>query len=90
MDRFTLSDQIKVHKVTDLLCKTMRGNAAMKITSPSKTTTSVQFRLRARHYRLAAAISDAPREVAMFRDLAWTFDRLSEDFARAEARRHSL
>ena len=76
--------------VTDLLCKAMRGSAAMKITSPPKTITSVHFRLRARRYRLAAAISDAPRDVAMFRDLAWTFERLSEHFARAEARLHSL
>jgi hypothetical protein len=62
----------------------------MKITSSPKTITSIHFRLRARHYRLAAAISDAPRDVAMFRDLAWTFERLSERFARAEAQRHSL
>jgi hypothetical protein len=62
----------------------------MKITSPPKTITSVHFRLRARRYRLAAAISDTPRDAAMFRDLAWTFERLSERFARAEARLHSL
>ena len=61
----------------------------MKITSP-KQITSVHLRLRARRYRLAAAVSDVPRDVAMFADLAWTFERLSERFARAEARRHSL
>jgi len=38
----------------------------MKITSSPKGITSVHFRLRARHYRLAAAITDAPRDVEMF------------------------
>lgn len=70
--------------------QTMRGSAAMEITSSSKTITSFHFRRRARYYRLAAVITDAPRDVAMLRDLAWTLDRLSEDFARAEAREHSL
>jgi hypothetical protein len=62
----------------------------MNITSPRKPITALHFRLRARHYRLAAAVSDTSRDEAMFRDLAWTFERLSERFARAEARRHSL
>ena len=62
----------------------------MKITSPAKEITSVHLRLRARRYRLAAAVSDVPRDVVMFADLAWTFERLSERFARAEARRHSF
>jgi hypothetical protein len=61
----------------------------MKITSPPKEITSVHLRLRARRYRPAAAVSDV-RDVAMFADLAWTIERLSERFARAEARRHSL
>jgi hypothetical protein len=73
---------------TDLLCKAMRGSAAMKITSPPKNIMSVHFRLRARHYRLAIAISEAPRDVA--RDPAWTFERLSEHFVLAGARLHSL
>ena len=72
----------------DLLCTTMRGSAAVKITGLPKTITSVHFRLRASHYGLA--ISDTPRDAAMFRDLAWTFERLSKRFARAETRRHSL
>ena len=72
------------------LYKTMRGSAAMKITSSPKTITSVHFRLRARDYRLAAAISEAPRDAAMFHDLAWMFERLSEHFVRAEAQLHSL
>ena len=62
----------------------------MKITSPPKDTTSIHLRLRPRRYRLAAAVSDVPRDVAMFADLAWTFERLSRHFARAEARLHSL
>ena len=62
----------------------------MKITSPPKEITSIHLCLRARRYRLAAAVSDVPRDVAMFADLAWTFERLSRHFARAEARLHSL
>ena len=50
----------------------------MKIATP----TSAHFRERARHYRLAEAIADAPRDVEMFHDLATMFERLSEDFAR--------
>jgi hypothetical protein len=48
------------------------------------------FRQRARHYRLAAAIADAPQDVKMFLDLATMFELLSEQFARAETRLHSL
>jgi hypothetical protein len=63
----------------------------MKITStPPRRITSVNFLQRARHYRLAAAISDAPRDVEMFLDLAMMFERLAEQFAPAEARLHSL
>ena len=62
----------------------------MKLTSPPKAITSISFLQRARHYRLAAAISDARRDVEMFLDLAMMFERLSEHFARAEARLHSL
>jgi hypothetical protein len=66
----------------------------MNLASPSKAITpkaitSVGFLRRARHYRLAAAISDAPRDVEMFLDLAMMFERLSEHFARAEVRLHS-
>jgi hypothetical protein len=62
----------------------------MKFRSPPKAITSVSFLQRAKHYRLAAAISDARRDVEMFLDLAMMFERLSEHFARAEARLHSL
>jgi hypothetical protein len=58
----------------------------MKVPNPSKPVTSVSFLERARHYRFAAAICDAPRDVEMFLDLATMFERLSEYFARAEAR----
>ena len=60
----------------------------MKLTSRPKTITSVGFAQRARHYQLAAAMTDAPRDVEMFLDLAMMFERLSEEFARAEARLH--
>jgi hypothetical protein len=63
----------------------------MKITSPSpRRITPLHFRERARHYRFAAAMSDAPRDVETFLDLAMMFERLSKDFARAQARLHSL
>jgi hypothetical protein len=62
----------------------------MKVASPRRRITSVHFRERARHYRLAAAIADARRDEAMFRDLAMMFERLAEDFARAEVRPRSL
>ena len=63
----------------------------MKLTSPPeastpKAITSVGFLRRARHYRLAAAVTDAPRDMEMFLDLAMMFERLSEHLARAEAR----
>ena len=58
----------------------------MKLTSRPKTITSVSFGQRARHYQLAAAMSDAPRDVEMFLDLAMMFERLAEEFARTEAR----
>ena len=48
--------------------------------------TSASFLRRARHYRLAAAVADAPRDAKMFLDLATMFELLSEQFARAEAR----
>jgi hypothetical protein len=62
----------------------------MKVASPSKAITSVNFLQRARVYRLAAAISDAHRDAEMFLDLGTMFERLSEHFARAEARLRSL
>jgi len=58
----------------------------MKLTSRAKTIRSVSFGQRARHYQLAAAMSDAPRDVEMFLDLAMMFERLAEEFARTEAR----
>jgi hypothetical protein len=61
----------------------------MKSTGPGRIT-SVHFRQRARHYQLAAAMSDSPRDVETYLDLAMMFDRLAEQFARAEARPRSL
>jgi hypothetical protein len=60
----------------------------MKLTGQPRTITSVSFLQRARHYQLAAAMADAPRDVEMFLDLAMMFERLAEEFARAEARLH--
>jgi hypothetical protein len=62
----------------------------MGITRSPKGITSAHFRQRARHYQLAAAISDAPRDEETFLDLAMMFERLAEQFADAEARPHQL
>jgi hypothetical protein len=35
-------------------------------------------------------MAEAPRDVETFLDLAMMFERLSKDFARAQARLHSL
>jgi hypothetical protein len=58
--------------------------------SPARRVTAVHFRERARQYRLAAAIADAPRDVAMFRELAMMFEQLAEDFARAQTKARSI
>jgi len=47
------------------------------------TTTSAHLRERARQYKLAAALTDCPRDVEMFCDLAVMFDQLAHDFRRA-------
>jgi hypothetical protein len=54
--------------------------------TPARQITSVHFRQRARHYQLAAAVADAPRDVETLLDLAMMSERLSQRFARAEAR----
>jgi hypothetical protein len=65
----------------------MKLTSQPKVITP-KASTSVGFLQRARHYRLAAAVSDAPRDVEMFLDLAMMFERISEEFARVEVRLH--
>jgi hypothetical protein len=57
--------------------------------TPPRRITSIDFRQRSRLYQLAAAMSDAPRDVETFLDLAMMFERLAQQFARAEARLHS-
>jgi len=54
----------------------------MKDANPPRRITPAHFRERARNYRLAEAIADAPRDVEMFHDLTTMFERLPEDFAR--------
>lgn len=49
-----------------------------------QTTTSAHLRRRARHYRLAAAVADCPRDELMFCDLAMMFDQLAHEFRRFE------
>ena len=58
----------------------------MKVTNQPEAITPVSFRQRARHYQLAAAMTDAPRDVEMFLGLAMMFERIAQEFARAEAR----
>ena len=47
--------------------------------------TSADFRKRAQHYRLASALTDIPRDAAMFDELASMFDQIACRFGRAEA-----
>jgi hypothetical protein len=38
------------------------------------------FRARAKHYRLAAALANVPRDAADLRELALMFDQIAGDF----------
>ena len=53
--------------------------------SPPARVTSADFRKRAQHYRLASALTDIPRDAAMFDELASMFDQIASRFGRAEA-----
>jgi hypothetical protein len=41
---------------------------------------SVHFQERSRHYRYAAALTDNPKNIQQFLDLAFMFERLAYDF----------
>lgn len=45
---------------------------------------SVLFQQRAGHYRYAAALTDNPRNIQQFLDLAFMFERLAYHFAQWE------
>jgi hypothetical protein len=49
--------------------------------------TPVHLLQRARCYRLAEAIADAPQDIAMFRNLALMFERLAAHLTRFESRK---
>ena len=53
--------------------------------SPPARVTSADFRKRAQHYRLASALTDIPRDAAMFDELASMFDQIACRFGGAEA-----
>ena len=53
--------------------------------SPPARVTSADFRKRAQHYRLASAVTDIPRDAAMFDELASMFDQIACRFGRPEA-----
>jgi hypothetical protein len=53
----------------------------------SPQATSADFRKRAQHYRLASALTDIPRDAAMFDELASMFNQIACRFRRAEAAR---
>ena len=48
------------------------------------TITSAHFGERARQYRFAAALTDSPRDVESFSNLAMMFQRLARDLKRIE------
>jgi hypothetical protein len=58
--------------------------------SPPAQVTSADFRKRAQHYRLASALTDIPRDVTMFDELASMFDQIACRFGLAETRRAQL
>ena len=53
---------------------------------PWQTIKSAHFRERARQYRLAAALTDSPRDAETYCDLAMLFNDIARDFRRLEAR----
>ena len=58
----------------------------VKMSLPAQVT-SADFRKRAQHYRLASALTDIPRDAAMFDELASMFDQIACRFGRAEIAR---
>jgi hypothetical protein len=50
---------------------------------------STRFLERGRHYRYAAALSDNPRAINGLLDLAFMFEQLARDFARADSRKQT-
>jgi sulfite reductase alpha subunit-like flavoprotein len=48
--------------------------------TPPARITSADFRKRAQHYRLAAALADIPREATMFDQLAVMFEQMARRF----------
>ena len=57
----------------------------VKMSLPAQVT-SADFRKRAQYYRLASALTDIPRDAAMFDELASMFDQIACRFAQAETR----
>jgi hypothetical protein len=57
----------------------------VKRSRPAQAT-SADFRKRAQHYRLASALTDIPRDAAMFDELASMFDQIACHFSLAETR----
>jgi hypothetical protein len=58
----------------------------VKMSLPAQVT-SADFRKRAKHYRLAAALADIPRDAAMFDELASMFEQIARRFGQAEIAR---
>jgi hypothetical protein len=54
----------------------------------NREVTAIHFLERAKHYRYAAALSDSPRNIQRFIDLAFMFERLANDFAQWEAQKN--
>jgi hypothetical protein len=59
-------------------------------TRPGREFLSGHFQERAKHYGCAAALTDNPRNIQQFLDLAFMFERLAHDFAAWEARKFAL
>jgi hypothetical protein len=57
----------------------------MKVAVAPRHVTPVHFLRRARYYRLAEAVADAPQDVAMFGELAVMFERLAAHLYQVES-----
>jgi hypothetical protein len=58
----------------------------MKAERSSWRIEPIQLRERARLYRFAAVLANSPGEIAMFRDLAISFEQLARQLGQAEGR----
>jgi hypothetical protein len=69
-----------VDEISDL--REMRCQQHLKVgpQNTMSTVTASDFRQRAKHYRIAAALTEETRYKQQFCDLAFIFDRIAQEF----------